>query len=256
MKRLLLAIALTIVLVPVNSFAGRLDDFESSVTKKKHEKRDSRRHHRSKKDRQDHHHHDSDDGCHGFFGCLFAVFIDVDSSYSAEDNYDDSPQPDRPPVDTGVTVDIAYQSVEPTIYGVDSSLEVKFGLINIDGRFTRYVETSPFDTLDVIQANLVFPVRLGRSFTLGGALGIYQMAGNSINTGGSLGLPISYNAPGSNWEFGMTPIWASINGNTITDVDFRVSYRASKLNFFAGHRAIDTGSQLLSGPYIGLGLNF
>jgi hypothetical protein len=255
MKGLLLAIALTIVLVPVISFAGKLDDFESSATRKKHENRDSHRDHRSKKDRQDHHHHDSDDGCHGFFGCLFAVFIDVEPSYSSENTYEDTRELDNPSKDSGATVDVAYQSIESGLYGVDSSFEARFGLINFDGRFTRYVETSPFDTLDVIQANVVFPVRLGRSFTLGGALGVYQLAGNSINTGGSFGLPISYKAPGSNWEFGMKPLWVNINGNTITDVDFRASYRASKINFFAGHRAIDTGSQFLSGPYIGFGLN-
>lgn len=190
-----------------------------------------------------------------FFGCLFSVFIDVDSSYSSEDTYEDTREPDNPSKDTGATIDVAYQSVEPGLYGLDSRFEARFGLINIDGRFTRYVETSPFDTLDVIQANLVFPVRLGRSFTVGGGLGVYQLAGNSINTGGSFGLPISYKAPGSKWVFGLTPLWVNINGNTITDVDFRVSYRASRMNFFAGHRAIDTGSQLLSGPYIGLGIN-
>lgn len=68
MKGLLLALGLTIALVPVNSFAGKLDDFESSATKKKHEKPDSHRPHRPKKDRDNHHHHDSHDGCHGFLG--------------------------------------------------------------------------------------------------------------------------------------------------------------------------------------------
>lgn len=39
MKKLLLALVLTIALLPVNSFAGKLDKFESSVTEEKYEKK-------------------------------------------------------------------------------------------------------------------------------------------------------------------------------------------------------------------------
>lgn len=177
------------------------------------------------------------------------------------DESDDTRQPDSQSVEnpsrkSSVTFDAAYQNIEPGIFGLDTSMQARFRLINIEGRFTRYVETSPSDILDVSQLKVVYPMRLGRSFTVGGALGIYNLAGNNSNTGISFALPLSYQAPDSNWEFGMTPLWTSINGNSITDVDYRISYRTSKTNYFAGHRAINTGSQLLSGPYVGLGFNF
>jgi hypothetical protein len=67
---------------------------------------------------------------------------------------------------------------------------------------------------------------------------------------------ISYRAPYSNWQFDLTPLWASINGNTISDVDLRASYRTGRTNFFVGARAMETGGQLINGPYIGVGFNF
>lgn len=266
LKNLLLALGLTIALVPVNSFAGKLDDFESSATKKKHEKRDSRGHPPSREHRNDDHRHHSDGGCHGFFSCLFEIFIHVDVSSPPTGPYDEADHPENLPHESGrpdkasgssiMTVDFAYQNLESGIFGLDTNFQLRLKRVNIESRFTRYIETSPYDTLDVFQLKVVYPIRLGRSLTIGGALGIYQLAGNGTNTGGSFGFPISYKAPGSKWEFGMTPSWTNINGNTITDIDYRVSYRNRKTNFFAGHRAINTGSQLLSGPYIGLGLNF
>lgn len=265
MKNLLLALGLVIALVPVSSFAGKLDDFETSATEKKHERRDSRRHPPSRDNRDDGHHHQSDGGCHGFFSCLFQIFIHVDASSSSTDTYDETEQSEYPPDESGqqnnpparplVTVDLAYQYMEPGIFGLDSSFKLRLKWVNIEGRFTRVVETSPYDILDVSQLNVVFPIRLSRSLTVGGSVGLYQLAGNNTNTGGSIGMPITYKAPGSKWEFAMTPLWTNINGNYITDVDYRVSYRKGNTNFFTGHRGIDTGSQLLSGPYVGVGLN-
>lgn len=262
MKKLLLVLGLIIALVPVNSFAGKLNDFESSVTNKKHEKkkkekkdngnRDSHGHHRPREDRDEHHHHDSDDGCHGFFSCLFGVFVEVYASSSSSGS--ETRKPDNPR-DSLIIFDVAYQNLEPGIFGLDASFQVRLKRVNIDGRLTRYVETSPSDTLDVIQFKVVYPIRLGRSLTVGGALGTYTLAGNSTSTGGLFGFPITYQVPGSYWEFGMTPLWGNISDNNISDLDFRVSYRTSRANFFAGHRAINAGSQSLSGPYFGLGLN-
>jgi hypothetical protein len=256
MKKLLLALGVTIALVPVYSFAGKLDDFESAATEKKDEKRRSRGHPGSHRDRDRHSHHDYDDSCHGFFSCLFDVFIHVDASPSyAEPEYDPR-QPDRPSENSGVTIDAAYQFVEPGIYGLDTRLQARFRLIHIEGRFTRYVETSPPDSLDISQFRLVYPIRLGRSLTIGAGIGAYQLAGNNTNTGGSFSFPISYRAPYSNWQFDLTPLWASINGNTISDVDLRASYRTGRTNFFVGARAMETGSQLINGPYIGVGFIF
>lgn len=255
-KKILLGLGLTIAMVPVNSIAGKLDDFESAATEKKHEKKKSRGHPRSNGHGDRYSHHDSDDGCHGFFSCLIDVFIHVDTSPSYTEPDYDTRQSDRPSGDSGVTIDAAYQFVEAGIYGLDTSLQARFRLIHIEGRFTRYVETAPSDSLDISQFRLVYPIRLGRSLTIGAGLGAYQLAGNNTNTGGSISFPISYRAPYSNWQFDLTPLWASINGNTISDVELRAGYRTGSTNFFVGARAMETGGQLINGPYIGVGFNF
>ena len=266
MKNLIAALGLTIALVPVNSFAGKLDEFESSVTKQEREeqkqrkqksgkhrsgKQKSRDHPRSKRSRNDDHHHHSDDSCHGFFSCLFSIFIQIHSSSSPGS---ESKKPDNPE-NSLMTFDAAYQNVEPGIFGLDTRFQLRLKRVYIEGRLTRYIETSPIDVLDVHHWKVVYPVKMGKSFTVGAGLGIYNLSGNNSSTGGSLSVPMRYQAPSSYWEFGVTPTWASINGNTISDVDFRVSYRTNKANVFVGHRTVNTGSQSLGGAYFGIGLN-
>lgn len=240
------------VLVTAPVHAGRLRDFEKAATKQNTT---------STSDQNT----DGDDHCSGFWGCLLSTLFDNSSSSSdttdSTDPYDpgvadDVGTPDRRTPTLGSEADVAYQSLGTGLRAYDLDLSAKLGLFNVNGRATHFVETNPAATLDVYQANLVYPVRLGTSTTLGLGVGLYRLAGIGINTGFSFTLPLVYRVSDSGLRLSVTPVQAYINGNRITDVDVRTTYQLQHLNLFVGYREMQAGSQVLNGPYVGAGYSF
>ncbi len=263
MRKEILLIGLCLALVSGSAWAGKLDDYEKAATRPKPSTR-------AQTDRE------SDGDCHGFLSCFLDALLQ--SSSSSDDSADDEASSSAPAGDDqstadepsssspvvadrgtatlGTGFDIAYQSAGTGVWAYDLSIMGHLGAVDIGGRITHYVEASPPDTLDINQVNLTLPVKLGESLTMGGGIGLYQLAGNNTNTGLSLSLPFLLHEPGNSWQVRITPLVADINGNTISDVDVRAGYRRGPLALLAGYREMRAGAQLLGGPYLGAGYFF
>lgn len=232
-----------LLLIPLTSHGGKLDDFEKAAATPQHQQTTNT------SETSD----DPDDGeCHGFFSCLLSeLFSEV--SINSPARLDDGPGGNSRP---RAELDFAYQRIDPTIYALDTSFHSPAGLFDLDVRYTGYVESMPPDSLNISRLSLTLPMRFSDSLKIGVGAGFYELAGNTINSGLSFSLPFTYQSPDSPWTIGLSPTWADINGNTIRDVDLRLSYRTKKASFFIGNRDIQAGSQSLGGPYVGAGFIF
>ena len=238
------------------SYAGILDDFETSATKKrpKSEKRKSTRSCQSKK---------GCDNSSGFFAELFGELLTailregVQGTKARSSKYYRNtyiePRKIGSPLLPKLRLDLSSQSISPNIQGNDFRIEVGESIAAVQLRATKYKEESPTDSMDYVSAHALYRLAFGNHVNFNLGVGASFLSGNKNTSGLSITLPFYWHFH-ENMGIEYKPVITSFNNNIVTDQDLSVLFNYKAASIAVGYRKLSSVGEALSGPYIGFSL--
>ncbi len=151
--------------------------------------------------------------------------------------------------------DIAWQYIKSDIEAIDYRVQAGAGMFAIDFNHTRFNEWYPSDGMDIYRAFGLLRLSANNVFELDLGLGTYTIDGESSHTGMAATMPIII-APTEYLAFEFRPVWTEIHNNQIKDFDLNVSLKYGHVGFRGGYRWLETETQSLNGPYLGMTVRF
>jgi hypothetical protein len=152
-------------------------------------------------------------------------------------------------------LDVSLLRVSSRISGDDTRAELGFGPIGIAGRTTRYREEDPKAELDVNQYHLLYRMSAGDRLEITVGYGRLRLEGLSSTAGDSRTASILF-YPTRHVGFEYRPSLATVNGNRITDHELAVSFGDLFWAARIGYRRLESPSERLDGPFIGLSIRY
>ena len=242
------------------SYAGMLDDFETSATKKKpkSENRNSTKSCQYKKRCNN-----SSDSFAELFVEMFAEMIGAVIRAGAQgtsartkmyksSNYFEPRKIGSPLLPT-LRLDLSSQSISPNIQGNDFRIEVGESTTAVQFRATKYKENSPTDSMDYVSAHGLYRLAFGNHVNFNLGVGASFLSGNKKTSGLSLTFPFYWHFH-ENMGIEYKPVITSFNKNIVTDQDLSVLFNYKAASIAVGYRKLSSVGEALSGPYIGFSL--
>jgi len=152
-------------------------------------------------------------------------------------------------------LDMSYQNVESDVAALDARVELGYGPLGIQYRYTTYREDEPDDTLDVTQFHFLYRMSFMATMGIDVGVGVFTVEGNEENSGFSLTLPIHAHSS-KGWGMEFRPALADINDTTIEDYALGFFLSRRYVMFQAGYRWLSANTTSLNGPYAGFSLLF
>jgi hypothetical protein len=258
--KLIVILSAVVFCFSVNSYAGKLDDFEKDATKKKDDKET-----KEKKDTS---------VCDEIFSAVAGFFVEIfvagdgSSKKAGSSQTDAGVSPTSGPGDEDkevrekgdpirpfARVDASYQHMSSRLKAQDYFVELGYDPIALSGRFTHYMETDPDDSMDAIEVFLLYRMEFVKKFEVDLGIGDMLLDGESSHSGISFTVPVKFKPVDYVWlEF--RPAIASINGNFMQDYDLsaHVGWRYASVK--AGYRWYMSPNETLDGPYLGVSIYY
>lgn len=278
---MILVSVMVCLLFSLNSYAGKLDDFEAEVSKEEETKsidgdEDETKHSKDKgheiNKSEGHWNNDEDYGfiemiVHGvvggiargvFYGIVGGGRLSLERVQALDEL---SNEPGESGRELGealipyIRLDTAYQVVEPDVSAYDFRLEGGYGPVALQTRFTRYEEEMPTDQLDMIQAHILYRGSIRDVAEVDMGVGGLTLNGAESNSGFSFTMPFLLH-PWKFLGFEFRPAWAFVNNHVIQDYDLAALAGWSFIGCRVGYRWVRVGSASLDGPYAGLAVRF
>ncbi len=230
-----------------NATAGALDSFEKDATKSRPSE---------SKNKNNHTHNGDDDDFNPF-----AIFSFLGDIFNSSDDTNADPSASSIKNETGKTIipyfrfDYHYQNVESDIDASDYRLLVGYGPFAFIGRKTFLQEDDPRDKLRIDQLYGLFRISFANYIELGMGIGQYKLVGNARNSDMAYTVPLTIRFT-ENFSIEFIPAWAKINTVEIEDYDLGVLIGGRFVSLKTGYRWIESPSDHLRGPYIGLSVYF
>jgi hypothetical protein len=252
------------------SYAGKLDDFEKDSTKKK----------QSDKAKET---SICGEIIGGILGAIIGVFVaegvheiakgSNDGNKSGAGNKEtDKENNDKNPADHAgdespplkergsplmpyARIDASYQHLSSNLKAQDYFAEFGYKPVAVSGRFTRYMESDPDDTMDAAEIFLLYRMKFKDMVEIDLGVGDMIIKGEATHSGMSLTAPVRFKPVDYAWlEF--RPAIADINGNFMQDYDLsaHVGWRYASVK--AGYRWFMSPDETLDGPYLGISLYY
>lgn len=198
--------------------------------------------------------HSSD--CIGIFDCALQMLFDQ-LWYGMDVSVSDDGQRQIVMSDYQPRTEISANFLETgeNLYAADLRLGMHGASMGVNIRYTEFHERNPADQLGITQVGLEILPNLGHGIRLGMGFGVYELVGNTYNSGPSVSFPMRlYSFEHVRMEF--NPVFADINGNRIDDFDLNLSYVIYNSAFTLGYRYIQSPGSILRGPYVGYVLHW
>lgn len=258
------------VLLPVMLQAGQLDSFEEEATEDKRHRR-SQYEQRSSAYESDHDGDCShnDNRCRtshlllDLTGSIFDGMIASGSAFSAlrmeattktgrRNPYRRSKGEPMLPI---VRFDLQHQTTDSGLYANDVRMEFGYGPLGVQGRYTRFIEELAQDSLDYAQFHVLLRLSYTQGIGLNLGAGVASLDGNDYTTGSSFTAPMFLHlTPNIGFEF--RPTVSFFNGNAVTESDSMLMLTHNSTSLSLGYRSLESASQQISGPYMGLSLRY
>lgn len=152
-----------------------------------------------------------------------------------------------------VRLDGSYHRIGDRIDASDYRTEVGYGPFGFEYRQLRYTESDPEATLELAQYHALYRMSAGDYVEIDLGYGQLDITGAAHNTGGSWTVPILIH-PSPHFGFEYRPSWAKINGSPITNQEVAVSIGGRFWALRGGYHWLESDSERLSGPFVGLSL--
>jgi hypothetical protein len=166
-----------------------------------------------------------------------------------------TPTAGAPALTPYVRADLSHHWVRPDVRGVEMRVEGGYGAAGLEGRLTRFRESSPAARLDLAYIRAVLHVPLTARLRLGLGVGAGQLAGAGRTSGFSASVPMDLRLARA-WAVELNPGWTKLGDRTMSDVDAGVRWGAGRASLRLGYRRLRAGDQCLSGPTAGLSFSF
>lgn len=152
-------------------------------------------------------------------------------------------------------VDVTWQSVEEDVEAWDYALEVGYSAVAIRGRWTRYEEDDPGDTLDLSSLLLLWRIPVSHTLEMDAGLGAAELDGNDTQSGFDVSLAVRGWMPerhlGVEYRGEFMDIGTGVDSN---DLSLLLHLRAFAIR--CGYRWVHTSGNSLDGPFVGAALSF
>lgn len=243
---------------------GKLDSFEDAVLGKdsstKSSTGENRRirhgHDNDGDDDGEHHHSDSEDTSTTVLGSFLDIFLNIflmglgTNDMNMMDKHKDLKAEWSPALPT-IKIEPSYQYIKGNLHGVAGRIEAGYMLFGLDGRYDRFFEKAPNDSLDVWSAHFLLRSLLFRSFGMNLAMGVKTIKGGQSHTGFEAGLPF-YIFLGKHFIIDGEPYMTTIKAMNIWDLGAGLSYKYKFFGVRAGYRAMIVRDERLHGPIASL----
>ncbi|MFO0872349.1 MAG: hypothetical protein U0575_00070 [Phycisphaerales bacterium] len=148
--------------------------------------------------------------------------------------------------------DLARQWVDQGITAGDARLEAGYGPFALQGRYTRFREDNPPDTLSMTYVHGMirvapvpaFEFRTGR-----------KHARATSQSGFSTALAATIRPIGA-FDVRFAPTWTSLGQRTVEDYDLSIGFMPKHVGARLGYRWFKAGPEILRGPYVGVSLYY
>ena len=245
--------ASALLVVPSTAFAGKLDNFESSLNQPT-KTYDSGSY--------------SDSDSESFFLDIFGeIMVDllaygmvyggvssmerVNGGISGPDAMEIESRENGEPLIPFARIDVAYLDAESDVKGYDYRLECGYGAFAVHLNHTHYRESSPKDKLDLIRLYGIYRMSFGSHFELGLGLGSLTVKGNDSNSRMSFTMPIRIQ-PGEHIGIEFRPSWAE----NLNERDLGVLLRWEYVSLKAGYRWVSSFGESLDSAYVGFSVHY
>ena len=154
-----------------------------------------------------------------------------------------------------VRLDLARQWVDAGITAGDARLEAGYGPFALQGRYTRYREDDPPDTLSMTYVHGMIRVAPVPAFEFSLGLGAGTLSGNASRSGFSTALAATIRPVGA-FDVRIAPTWTSLGQRTVEDYDLSIGFMPKHVGARLGYRWFKAGPEILRGPYVGVSLYY
>ncbi len=176
---------------------------------------------------------------------------------SAKDSQDNNIRPRQ----TGealipfVRVDLGYQWLKADITAVDVRSEIGHSLLGMEVRHTRYEEEISKDDLNITEIHGLYRMSLGNFVEVDIGLGTLVLEGAETHSGVSMTTPVQVH-PVDWLGVELRPVWSSVAGKDLLDVDASLLFGWRYASLKAGYRWFRSEHQSLDGPHLGVSLRW
>ncbi len=232
---------------------GKLDAFESDVTRPKSERSYHLSEYRSCESK-------SDSCVSDFFGSLLSEL--AGRALSGGGACSLARITDEDPLMVGLTprtpgealipfvrADISYMDVESDIDALDLRTEGGYGPVGAHLNLTRYSEDDPKDELSLMRALGLYRMSLGSCMEVDLGAGALWLDGERTTTRFLFSIPVLIH-PSEHWGLEFRPAWAG--GLSDYDIGALLSLQYASLKI--GYRWVHSLNESLDGPYVGFSM--
>lgn len=257
---------LALLLLPLNRLqAGKLSDFEKAATGSSSTPKPSVATPRYPDDDDE----VRDSRTHRFVGALFEPMaygllyggLESWSAVRPGDYAWEEEQTEGFPRTTGsalipfARLDSGYQWVDEGISALDFRGELGYGPLALQGRYTRFKEEGESTDLDLGSAHILYRMSFMQKLGIDFGLGRLYLEGEERHSAASFTMPVHFH-PTPNLGIEYRPVWATMEGNEISDHDLSLHVGLPHVSLRGGYRWVKSGGETLDGPQVGLALRW
>lgn len=182
-----------------------------------------------------------------------ATLARVNSSYDS--GFGVEPRKTGEPDIPFIRADLNYQRISRHISAIGWLLQAGYGPAAAQYRQTHYTESSPSDSLDLIQVHGLYRMSPVKKIEFGPGLGAMLLEGGGQSGGFSVTFPLTV-YPAEPLAFNLTPAWGWIHGNLVSEYDWSAGYVRKFFSYKLGYKSLRVRREKLAGPYIGVSYHY
>lgn len=238
------------------SYAGRLQQFEDTLSTKKTETETEKKSEKKVTDQETKEKGEAGKAAiqENVFETLLGIFLAGAFEMAQEDDlgyvYKYLKKNEIPALPT-FRFEGGYQYLAGNDQAVSGRLEVGYLMVGAEGEYKRFWERSPDDHLNVASGHIMVRSLFSDIFQINLALGEKVIWGDARHDGFEIGFPF-YIIFGKHYLFDVRPYLAFIGGNELYDFSSGISYKYKLLGLRAGYRSMGVDNFTLHGPEVGL----
>jgi len=181
-----------------------------------------------------------------------ATVVDEDNAGTTLGNSRVDGDPDLPEF----RLDLQGAGLDPSVRGSQVRFQFGFGLIALQPDWLELSERGPgLPKLDRFTVQGLFRVSPSRKFEIDLGVGGTVLAGDRMDRGWTLSLPVSY-APARWCALRWTPVVSFLGGDVLSDEELSLWWTHRYISAFAGWRWISAGNAQIDGPTAGISLSY